>query len=937
MSPLIGPRGIPRWPLVALALASLPDAAVSQETNRIMGRVLDAGNAQPLVGAQVAVNDGGLGGSLTDLDGRYVTPPVPAGTVTVTVTMLGYESKTVTEVVVMGDRPTVLDLTMEDATLELTGITVTAVRERGSQAFLLDERRTSNSLVDAVGSTEISRRPDSDAAEVAKRLTGVTVAEGKYVFVRGLGERYSQTSLNGSSLPSTEPEREVVPLDLFPSGFLRSLQTQKSYTPDLPADFSGGSVKIETRDFPTETVARFGFGSSANTRSHFRSGYLRYVGGGRDWLGFDDGTRSQPAALEEALGPVTSGERLPADAGQLINLGQAMRSLGQAFAPEAGATPMNRNLNASVGGRAGLFGEGELGYFVAGTYGDSYTLQDNEIERKWRLSAFDPTVPAKLRQPNVDYSFTRGSRNISWGGIGNITLKLSPEQKISLRTTTSLSAEDEARSYIGDNREDIGGTVRSDRLRFVSRLMLWSQLSGEHSTIGASRFEWRATAARATRDEPLMRESVYLEDDGEFFLHPIGESGRYFWSEMSDRDVSLAVDWRVPFAFLNDRSSFKLGAEGRERSRDFAARRLNWDFVGGTITDIDRALRDARIVSNARRRGEFALEDVVEPGDLYDATDRRMAGYALFDVTAGKLQAVLGARFESYNLGLHSRGESLREIDRLDIAPSLNLVFAPRDDIRVRVAGSRTVDRPEFREMAPFQFTEATSLRQLYGNPALVPASIASGDLRFDWFPGPGEIVSVGGFLKRMTDPIEQVFIGAASTAYSFQNAREGSVAGLEVEAQLRLDRFSASLLPFSVQANYSIIDSEVEVRSGEGGFNPTNPVRPLEGQANYVLNAGIDYADGSGLEAGLFLNRFGDRLTAAGGSGVPDLYEKARTQLDATVGFPLPAGATAEIKATNLLDADYRFEQEANDIVQVQRRYTTGRTFSVGLSWELR
>lgn len=926
--------------LPALLLVSAVPVASQNGTSvsRIIGHVVDAGSGRPLVSAQVYVNDGAGGGTLSDLDGRYVLEHVPSGVVSVTVTLIGYRSKTVTGVEVIEGRATALDLTLESQALLVQGITVSAERERGSQAFLLDARRTSTSLVEAVGSVEIGRRPDSDAAEIAKRLTGVTVSEGKYVFVRGLGERYSQTSLNGSSLPSPEPEREVVPLDLFPSGFLQSLQTQKSYTPDLPADFSGGSVKIETRDFPNERVLRVGMGTSVNTASQFNDGYLSYVGGGRDWTGLDDGTRGQPATLEEILGSVDSGERLPSDPGQLIAIANALKESGAAFVPTTGTTPLNRDFNASIGGRTGLFGDGELGYFVAGTYGDRYSLRTGEVERKWRVSAFNPEVPENLRTPNVDYEFTRGVRNVSWGSIANLTVKLNPEQKVSLRTTASLSADDEARSYIGDNREDIGGTVRSDRLRFVSRLMLWGQLSGEHATIGDSRLEWRATVARAQRDEPLLRESVYLEDDGEFFLHPIGESGRYFWSDMADQDMSLAADWSLPVPFLGDDAFVKVGAEARTRSRDFAARRLNWDFIGSTIEDLDSALREATIVPNARRRGEFAIEDVVEPGDLYDAGDSRHAGYILFDVRiTERIQAIVGSRFEAYDLGLNSRGNTLREIDQLDVAPSVNLIVTPREDLKVRLAGSRTVDRPEFREMAPFQFTEATSLRQLYGNPDLVPASITSGDLRVDWFPGPGEMLSIGGFYKSLTDPIEQVFIAAASTAYSFQNAKEASVLGLELEARVGLGRFMRSLAPFSLQTNYSLIGSEVAVRSGEGGFNPTNESRPLEGQAAYVFNAGLNYADEAGIEAGLFLNRFGDRLIAAGGSGIPDLFEKARNQLDAVFGLPLPRGGTAKIKGTNLLDADYGFEQEANGITHVQRLYSTGRTFSVGLSWEFR
>ncbi len=924
-------------PLVLLSAASAKSQG-GASVSRIIGRVVDASSGRPLMSVQVYVNDGVGGGTLSDLDGRYLLSGVPIGTVSVTATLIGYGSKTVTDVVVVEDRATALDLTLHPRALEVQGITVSVERERGSQAFLLDERRTSGSLVEAVGAVEIGRRPDSDAAEIAKRLTGVAVLEGKYPFIRGLGGRYSQTSLNGSSLPSPEPEREVVPLDLFPAGFLQSLQTQKSYTPDLPADFSGGSVKIETRDFPNERVIRIGMGTSFNSNSQFADGYLSYGGGGLDWAGFDDGSRGQPATLTEIVGEVQSGRRLPADAGQLIAIATALRESGATFQPATGTTPLNRDFNGSLGGRADLFDDGELGYFLAGTYGDSYSIRADEVERKWRVSAFNPEVPEHLRVPNVDYVFNRGIRNVNWGGIANLTVKLNPRQKISLRTTANLSADDEARRYIGDNREDIGGTVRSDRLRFVSRLMLWSQVSGEHTVPGGSRLEWRATMARAERDEPLLRESVYLEDDGQFFLHPIGESGRYFWSDMTDQDMSLAADWSLPVPLMGGDTFVKVGGEVRSRERDFAARRLNWDFIGGTIEDLDAALSDATIVTNARRRDEFAIEDVVEPGDLYDAGDRRSAGYFLFDTPVTEwIQLIFGARVETYDLDLNSRGDVLQEIDRLDVAPSLNLIVTPREDLKVRAAGSRTVDRPEFREMAPFQFTEATSLRQLYGNPDLVPASITSGDLRVDWFPAPGEMLSAGGFYKSMTDPIEQVFIAAASTAYSFQNAREASVFGLEVEARVGMERLHRALRPFSLQTNYAYIDSNVEVMGGEGGFNPTNAMRPLEGQAAYVFNIGLDYADEYGIEAGAFLNRFGDRLTAAGGSGIPDLYEKARNQLDAVLGVPLPRGAKAKLKAINLLDADYRFEQEANGITQVQRLYTTGRTFSVGVSWEFR
>lgn len=925
----------------ALLLSVLGAAPITaQETGRIIGRVLDAASARPLPNAQVYVGDGSSGvGALSDLNGRFVLTRVPVGMVTVTAQQLGYATKSVSDVEVTTNQTTTLDITLEESAVQVEGLVVTSAREEGSNAFLLDQRRTAPALVEAVGADQISKTTASDAADVAQRMTGVTVTDGKYVFVRGLGERYSQTTLNGSSLPSPEPEREVVPLDLFPSGFLESLSTQKSYTPDLPADFSGGAVQIQTKDFPNEFAIRAGMGASYNT---VNSGDFLYFGGGqRDWTGRDDGARAAPDAVNRLLGPVMGGGTLPTDPNQLVEIGQGYQTLDQTFAPLTKTTPINRSFNLSVGGRNEVGDGGELGYFVAGTYRDNYTVRNDEVERKWRTSAFDPATEG-LATPNVDYAFERGMRAISWGTIGNVAFKPNPNQQIALKTTVNLSTDSEARVYSGQNEEDIGATIFSERARWVERLMAWGQLSGEHQTFADSRFEWRLTAARADRSEPLMRETIYDQNPstGEYFLLDFTESGRYFYSELIDDDISGEFDWSFPFELFNEQASIKFGGAYRNRTREFGARRHNWQFAGSTITDLDSDLAAGDVVASNPRRGEFRIGQVVEPGDLYEADDKRVAGYAMLDVyLTSKLQAIVGARVENYELGLTSRGESLRDSTQApsvtDITPSLNLTYSLRDDLKLRGSVSQTLDRPEFRELAPFQFTEATSLRQLIGNPTLTPAQIRSGDLRLDWFPGPGEMISFGGFYKDMKNPIEQVFIAAASSAFSFQNAEKANVLGLEVDLQLNANRLTRLLDGVFFSGNYSWIESEVTVLPG-GVFVPTNERRPLEGQASYVANVGLNYNNAWGLDAGVFFNRFGPRITAAGGQGIPDIEEQSRNSLDATVGFPLPGGVTAKARATNLLDAPYLFEQSLNGITRVQRRYMAGRMFAISLSWEL-
>jgi TonB-dependent receptor len=271
-----------------------------------------------------------------------------------------------------------------------------------------------------------------------------------------------------------------------------------------------------------------------------------------------------------------------------------------------------------------------------------------------------------------------------------------------------------------------------------------------------------------------------------------------------------------------------------------------------------------------------------------------------------------------------------------DVLPSVNLIWSLSDRMNVRAAYSRTLDRPEFRELAPFQFTEATSLRQIIGNPELGVARIWNADLRWDWFTRPGEVLSVSAFYKHFDDPIEQVFLAAASAAYSFQNARDGRLYGVEFEIRQRLDRLADRLRTFTFLGNLMLSNSEVSVIE-RGAFIPTNTRRPLEGQSPWVLNLGLLYTHPhAATEVGFYYNIAGDRVAAAGGSGVPDIYERSRSQLDLSITQNLFGGTRVKFQGKNLLNSAYRFEQSQNGITLLQREYKTGASYDLSLSFEL-
>lgn len=933
--------------LTAAAVLALtgPAAGRAQETGEtepgaVQGRVVSAEDGSALGSAQVRLRGSDIG-TLTDLHGRYRLRGVPPGSYDLVVSVLGFSGKTVTGVAVEPGSVTRLDVTLPPQAVRVRDLRVAVEEERGSAAAVLNLQKQAMSVTDAVSRQEISGLPASNAAEASRHVTGVTVAQGRYVFVRGLGSRYSQTTLNGSPLPSPEPEKSVVPLDLFPAGFLQSLTVQKTYTPDRGADFSGGTVRIETKEYPDQFTAKLSVGSSLNMQSQFRDSFLTYPGGSTDFLGFDDGSRALPGKLRQELGGLGGGQ-LPNDPGTLERLGEAFLGDLSRFSPSTRATPANADWSFAVGDRIRLLGD-DFGYFVAGNYSNSYSLRTDEVERKWRTTAFDPDLVTQREvQPNVGYRFTRATQNVELGGIANFAYRLSRDHQLSLKTLYTRHASDEARTYVGANREDLGGVLRDERLRFVARDMAWGQLAGEHLLPDGVRVGWRAATARTVRDEPGLREAIYKrgfsEPDAPFVLQNTGESARYLFSELTESDLNGEFDVAVPFELFGERDSeLEFGIAARGRGRDFAARRFRWRFRQGTrITSLDSVLTAENISGRLTEANSLVLTELSEPGDTYAADDDRYAGYVTLRVPFSRdFTASVGARVERYSLSLRDPGRGpLADLERTDLFPAMNLKYALSREMNLRAAASRTTDRPEFRELAPFQFTEAASLRQLFGNPGLEPAEISNLDLRWEWFPRPGEVISVSGFYKLLEKPIEQVFVSTAGEAYSYQNAEDGRLLGAELGFRKRLGLLHDGPGGLTAGGNLSVVDSRVNVRTG-GIYDPTNLRRPLEGQSDYAATLSLSYrSPGRGTEAGIFFDVIGERIAAAGGSGQPDIVEQPRPGLDLTFSQFLGPRMELELEATNLLDSPHLWEQSMNGITRVQRRYTTGRTFSLALTF---
>ena len=933
--------------MLPLVLGGVPTQALAQ-AGKIVGRVVDAASAQPIASAQVHV-EGRSAGDLSSIDGRFVLRTVAAGTHSVVVQMLGYTRKTVTGVVVGADSVTNLDISLEQTALELAGLVVAAAVETGSTAALLTERRTRSFVVDAIGADQISRSPDGDAAAALKRVPGLSVVDGRFAYVRGLGERYSGTTLNGAPLASPMPDRKAVPLNVVPSDLLQSIVTAKSYSPDQPGDYAGGLVELRTKDFPTRRILSLSASGSYNSTSTFQDG-LRYAGGGLDFLGFDDGTRSLP-------------DELPTDERVIFpNFSRSdLERYGEAFAgdwgPIARSLPPNTSLGFSFGDDLELF-ERSFGVLGSLTWSNSYGRKDDIIERVFSA--------AGVADPEIDYTGNASTRSVSLGALANLSYELSPTDRITANFVYSHLMDDEARTYQGFNL-DTNTDQRNHRLRFLGQTLTNTQLKGEHllGFPADAKLDWRAAWSRARRFEPNTREVLYREEDGEFRFYNFVSSGSVFHQDLVDDTHSGALDIEFPFTLGGgDRAGMvKVGGSLSAKTRDAFTRRFRFLAIpGGVVNNAVRERHPNDLFDTETIAGNgFELQEATFRPDNYDASEDVLAGYAMFDARiTGSLKLMTGLRVESaaqqvaprdlFDIGLEPlEGASL---DDTDLLPALNLTLRLRKGMNLRFGASRTLARPQLRELAPFAFADYAGGYLTVGNPELNRSLIRNFDARWEKFLGGSSLLAASAFYKTFVAPIEVAVLPSTELLKTWVNGGPAINRGVELEVRTGFGGISPALAALSLNTNLTLVQSRVKVPGvirvyipGEGGADL--PVverdRALQGQSPYIVNVGLTWAREPGmtreprnrylhdLQVSVLFNRFGRRIDAIGGQATPDIYEEARSQLDIVVERRILNGARLTLSASRLVGNRVEFTQDGG----LLRQWDSGRTVSLSIGWE--
>lgn len=941
-----------------LLLILVPTILVAQSRGRITGTVVDAQSGETLVGVNVFI-EGTLIGKSTDLDGNFTIDNVEPGSYVLVASYISYNRKRITEVVVTAGQTTRVDFSLEPEALDLGEVTVSATAIRNNEVALLRDRQRSISVSDAISAEAISRTGSGDAAEAMKKVTGASVIGGKYVFIRGLGDRYSSTQLNGSDLPSSDPNRKSFQLDLLPSSLLENIVTLKTFTPDKPGNFSGGLVNVGTKDFPDNFTFQASLSSSYNTVAT-GSKAIMPEGSKTDWLGFDNGLREMPEMLRDRSVRIPFETEARFNAERAQQLDEISRLFRPEMSPEITNIPVNRSISFATGNQVRVFGR-QLGFTASLSYNNSFDAYQDGASGRYQLVG--QISPDSRLTELYRLNDQMGATNVDIGGLISTSYKLSDLHKISGTYLRTQSGSSTARYLSGFWEETPNGTYETRVLQYTERALQSFQARGKHTfpTVLGIGIDWAVSTSNNTQDEPDLRyfTSGYTVNDSGDRNYSIA-SALYprparFFRDLKENNVNATFDITIPFKIhTTNTAKVKVGAYYQDIYREFAERRFEYRTGSRSPVSYNSFAPDAneffRNVGIAAQQGsQFIFSNYITDASNirndYNANMEIMAAYAMIEMPiTERLRFVGGARIEDAYQNTASADSTVKPgvNDNRDILPSANFIYALNDNMNFRVSYTNTLARPNFRELAPYATFDFVGDFVFTGNDSLRRTLIKNADFRWEWFPTAGELVSVSAFYKQMTNPIERAIRVDVNRSSTIQNVPSGEVYGLEFEFRKSLGSFATALQPFSLSTNLTFVRSVVDIPVGElfviRQNDPTaGSTRSLQGQSPFILNTDLTYENPKiGFMGNLNFNIFGDRLQSVALGADPDVFERSLPTLDFVARKTLMRGIDMSISAKNLLDPEYKVSQILNGEEYLYQSFKRGRTISIGLRYAL-
>jgi len=888
----------------------------------ISGQLTDKENGELLMGATVLLQ-GTQMGSVADFDGNFQISSIPNGNYTLEVKYLGY--KAITMPITANGIPIALNFQMESDTKVLEGVMIVGKADRNTISAMTKLQQKSTSMLTGITSQDIQRTPDRNTSDVLKRVSGTTVQDNKFVVIRGLADRYNVALMNGLTLPSSEPDRRAFSFDIFPASMMSNLVIYKTATPDLPGEFAGGVIELNTKDVPDEPFFQVSLGSIYNSISTFQP-YSFYEGSNTDVLGFDRSARPlQDGVTKAALnGPdrFAVSKLVPNDWN--VSQHSSMRP--------------NYNVNFSGGTTTKLFGN-DLGMVGALTYSNNFKYFNQQ------RAEYNVDTTRLFTYNDASYQ-----NDVSVGGLLNLAYKIGENSKITLNNIVNQRGEDLfiLRDGIEIEQERFN---TSYAMWYKSTRLLSTQLRGEHA-LGSNGIvlKWGGSVNSIDRTTPSFRRMTYYknfdaqEGDPYFAVIPVGApspnfAGR-FYSDQNELMYNANTDLSIPYKLFKKQNSLKAGSFFEMRDRSFDARVFGYTVTNFSKFDQNIPTQGINSIFDPSNIGDngMVLKESTNPNDSYTAGSTLSGGFLMFDQwLTSKLKVIVGARAENFIQKLETQtfGGKPVNIDQatLDILPSANFIYSVSENSNIRLSGSQTVIRPNFRELAPFSFYDFQLSAAIVGNPELLRTKITNFDLKYEIFPGANENISITGFFKNFDKPIEQFYetLGAGTRNFNFKNATSAQNFGAEFEYRLRLSRISQYLSQFSLFGNLAYIRSTVDV-SVDAASAANASDRALQGQSPYIINTGISFtSNDTKWGASILYNRIGRRIFLVGSNQYLDTYEAPRNVLDFQLTYKIFKDGEIKLNVQDVFNNAFVFYQDQNNSGDLDKPDTKIITFNPG------
>lgn len=930
--------------VLLLAIFPLVVRAQDENTGAISGRVIDSWQGGPVAGVTVLVRGTTLG-TTTDSAGNYTVTKVPPGTYAVVLTRSGYSRATIVDVRVLAGQKTPADYSLKPEFYEMEAFEAVSepILEQGTNIML--DRQQAVVTMEALGGEQLAKLGAGDAAEALTKVTGASVVDGKFAVIRGLSDRYTSATLNSMEIPSADPYRKSAQLDLFPSSMIERIEVNKTFTPDQPGGFTGGSVNIVTKTIPDKFFFKMSVGLEYNTQSSNRE-ILTSPGGSTDWLGMDDGTRALPGA-------VAPGQTIPTAAAAAGNAALREQLIAQTrsftlkqMGPTKETAPLNHNFSYAGGDRWKV-GEGEMGYYATLSYERKYAGYENGTYERYTPIGVD------VFRQKVKATQSKGVDEVAWGAAAGLGYRVGEANELSFTFLNAQTAENSAYRISGLNDVDLTSEYEATTLQYTERNLRSFLFGGKHefASLRDLQFDWNVSYTTTIQEDPDLRVISALHSPaGTYFDNSIyPQQPSRFWRDLSENNINYRVDAALPFTnWTEEEGKLKFGMNTSLSSREFHQNGFAylsqnafdaWVTAGGDFADLLYVMEEELDGGNHR---VFFIRR--ETPNYYKGEQTLNAGYGMLEMPLHeKLKLIGGARLESTDLSVESSGgaffaaQATSSIKQHDILPAAGLIYSPVTNVNLRVHYSETVARPTYREIANVATFDYIGGEILVGNPDLKLTSIKNYDFRAEWFPHPGSVLSLGAFYKELANPIELFYTRLDGDESSYTNRESATVVGWEAEARINLGMLKEELNEFTLGVNYAWIHSEtaltaVEKVAKESTESNVSGTRPMYDQSPYILNADLTYENlRTKTSVTLAYNMTGQRLVIANPLG-PDVYEKPGDSLDLTISQALSENWKIRFTAKNLLNPEYERYLGA-DKVKPYSSYTKGMRFGVSIS----